>query len=176
MVYNIGIYKECQHNSKSKCYKVWKDMLQRCYNNKTQDKYPTYKGCKVCESWLTFKNFADWFDDNYIERYQIDKDIIGNGKLYSLDTCCFVPNKINNLLHTNSKKKQSNLPMGVRLQDGKYRVIINIGINKKRHIGYFDNIHEAERAYLKAKREYVLSIINNYALSDKVKTLIKERT
>lgn len=175
MVYGIGIYSKCYYDSTSKCYKVWKDMLQRCYDEKTLLRYPTYRSCKVCDEWLVFKNFADWYDDNYIEGYQIDKDIIGNGKLYSPSTCCFVPNKINNLLHTNSKKNKSTLPVGVQLQDGKYRVMINAGINKKLHIGYFDDVNNASEAYTNAKKKYVLSIIDSYCLPDAVKNKIIDK-
>lgn len=57
---------------------------------------PTYEGCTVCDEWLYFSNFKKWFDENYIEGFQLDKDIIIRGnKVYSPQTCCFVPKEIN---------------------------------------------------------------------------------
>ena len=38
-------------------YRRWINMLERCYSEKFQEKNPTYRGCSVCEEWLTFSNF-----------------------------------------------------------------------------------------------------------------------
>ena len=144
-------------------------MLQRCYDIKLHNKYPTYKGCRVSDEWLSFGNFANWFDENYVEGWQIDKDILGDGKLYSPETCCFVPHKINNLLHDNKAKKRDSTPIGVKLQDSRYRVQIG---NSRKHIGYFSTPQQAETAYKKAKKEYVMGEINKCLLQENIKTAI----
>ena len=167
MVYNIGIYSRCKYDTKSNCYKTWKNMLQRCYDEKLQQKYPSYKGCQVSDEWLKFENFAKWYESNYKNQYQLDKDILGNGKLYSKDTCCFIPNKINSFFHNNIHRKGC-FPTGVRKEGNKYRVVINIGINKKRHIGYYFNSQEAKKEYDIAKHSYLLEILQNYNLSEKI--------
>ena len=72
-------------------YYIWKSMIHRCYNPKNHN-YKNYgaKGVKVCCEWKKFSNFKRWFDENYIEGFHLDKDIKGNGKIYSPQTCLFV--------------------------------------------------------------------------------------
>lgn len=79
-------------------YSVWYDMLKRCYSPKWLEKYPTYVGCSVCPEWLYFGDFKQWFDAKYIEGYVLDKDIkIEGNKIYSPNTCLFVPVYYNSL-------------------------------------------------------------------------------
>ena len=59
---------------------------------------PTYIGCTVCIEWNNFQNFAGWFNENYIEGYDLDKDIKVNGnKVYSPVTCLIVTPKENTI-------------------------------------------------------------------------------
>lgn len=78
-----------------KSYKVWKSMIERCYN-KNNHAYKHYgeKGVTICNEWNLYSNFKKWFDKNYIEGFQIDKDFAG-GKLYSPETCIFISAKEN---------------------------------------------------------------------------------
>jgi len=72
-------------------------MKQRCYN-KNNKNYKWYgaKGVRVCDSWQTFANFHKWAVNNgYKKGLHLDKDIKGNGKLYSPESCCFVTPKKN---------------------------------------------------------------------------------
>lgn len=166
MIYNKGITDKGKFNpyvegKKSKAYSTWQGMLQRCYDVKLHKRYPTYIGCSVCDEWLFFQNFAEWFEQNYKEGLQLDKDLrIHGNKIYSPDTCCFVSNKINNLFHVNQTKNKSGLLTGVTLQDGRYRAQCNIGTGR-RHIGYFDTEKEAHKAYLQVKHNHIKSIIKN---------------
>ena len=66
-----------------KAYQVWKSMLCRCYSEYSKTASPSYAGCEVAEEWKIFSNFKSWFDANYVEGWEIDKDILGSGKLYS---------------------------------------------------------------------------------------------
>lgn len=172
-VYDVGIYKKGVYNTITgkKAYTTWKNILQRCYDEKTLNKFPSYIGCEICEDWKYFENFAKWFYQNYIDGYTLDKDILGNGKLYSPDTCCFVPNHINNILHTN-KFKQNELPIGIVIQDGKYRVRVNTLTIKRKHIGYFDNEEDAILAYKEAKIDVIKDVANYYQLPDSIKDSI----
>lgn len=74
----------------SKIYLAWRNMIDRCYNKKHKF-YKDYgeKGVKVACEWKKLSNFKSWFEQNYIEGYQLDKDF-GGGKLYSPETCVFV--------------------------------------------------------------------------------------
>jgi len=73
-------------------------MRSRCYNKKNE-KYYRYggRGVVVCDEWKNdFKSFYDWAIRNGWEPgMQIDKDIKGDGLLYSPDSCIIVTNKEN---------------------------------------------------------------------------------
>jgi len=86
-----GDYPPSVNGLDSKSYKVWHCMLQRCYDESILERYPTYRGCTVAEEWHNFQNFAEWFEENYVEGYQLDKDIkVKGNKIYSPNTCMFV--------------------------------------------------------------------------------------
>lgn len=96
----------------TKAYKVWYSMLNRCYNEKN-NRYENYggRGVYVCDDWLYFSNFKKWFDINYIDGYEIDKDIKSKEMglaipYYSPNTCVFV-SKTDNLkeIHKNEDYK-----------------------------------------------------------------------
>lgn len=87
-----------------KSYRVWRGVLQRCSGNLDNNRYPTYRGCAVCDEWRLFSVFKKWFDENYIEGYELDKDILVKGnRVYSPETCCFVPKEINVLFSKNKR-------------------------------------------------------------------------
>lgn len=80
-------------------YIKWSSMLGRCYSKAVQKKQPTYVGCSVCPEWLDFQNFAEWFysqPNHEDSSYALDKDICGNGLLYSPSTCVLVTQGENN--------------------------------------------------------------------------------
>ena len=71
-VYGVGYigegkYKIRENGKQTKCYITWVNMLKRCYNDEYHNKKPTYKDCNICEEWLCFQNFAEWFYNNYYE-------------------------------------------------------------------------------------------------------------
>ena len=48
--------------------------------------------------------FEKWFDKNHIEGYHLDKDLLIQGnRVYSSETCCFIPAYINALIVEKSK-------------------------------------------------------------------------
>lgn len=73
-----------------KSYGVWTGIINRCYNSKNK-RYRTYggSGIYVCEEWKLFSNFKDWYDKNYIDGYEVDKDLSGLG-YYGPDSCAFI--------------------------------------------------------------------------------------
>ena len=153
-----------------KSFIAWNNMLRRCYNEKTRQTFPTYKDCRVCDEWLRFSNFKKWFDDNYIEGYHLDKDILVKGnKVYSPETCCFVPSEINKLL-TKADKIRGNTPLGVGMcQNGLF--FARISINKKLYIlGTFTSKEDAFKVYKKAKEKHLQEVAIKYY----AKGLIKE--
>lgn len=96
----VGEYLSKVNGKDTKEYKTWHGILERCYSKKRHEARPTYKDVTVCEEWLNFQNFAQWFEDNYnpetMQGWHLDKDIIcPDCKIYSPETCCFVPQEIN---------------------------------------------------------------------------------
>ncbi|HGY9608200.1 hypothetical protein [Vibrio harveyi] len=81
----------------NKCALLWRGMLGRCYSPKDSS-YPAYgaRGVRVCKEWHCYQTFAEWADNNgYFEGAQLDKDILGDGLLYSPETCKFVTQQEN---------------------------------------------------------------------------------
>lgn len=159
LVYGVGINDTFGREREQKIYDVWSAMLCRCYDESKRTKHPTYNGCSVCDEWLIFSNFQKWYKDNYYEDYAIDKDILVKGnKVYSPDTCCFVPQEINNLL-LKSQKMRGKYPIGVgKDKSGKFVARISKsrnGITRRIEIGYYLTPEEAFAAYKREKEHYI---------------------
>ncbi len=138
-------------------YKKWKSMLVRCYSDKYQERRPTYKGCSVCEEWLTFSNFKAWMEQQDWQGKELDKDVLFDGnKLYSPETCVFIDHKTNKFLndHANSR---GNLPIGVCLYRGKYMAQVSVK-GKQKILGIFDTPDDAHGAWKKAKNELAIEL------------------
>lgn len=148
---------------KSPAYKYWKSMLTRCYNNRYQKIRPTYKGCEVDDRWKTFSVFKKWFDENYVEGYELEKDILVKGnKIYGPDTCCFVPRRINILL-TNRKRYRGSLPVGVHASENGKRYIATMDrADGKRFVKSYKTVEEAFSAYKNAKEAYIKEVADEY--------------
>lgn len=92
----IGSYKTSKKGKKTRAYKSWSRMLQRCYSEIFHLKNKTYTDCTVCAYWHNFQHFAKWFDKNHIDGFDLDKDIkVKGNKVYSPSNCAFVPPKDN---------------------------------------------------------------------------------
>jgi hypothetical protein len=135
-------------------YRKWVQMLARVYCPKYQAKQPTYKKVTVCTEWLTFSNFAKWYEEYYVEGYHLDKDIKVKGNtVYSPDTCLFVPHAINNLILDNSSFR-GEFPLGVSFHKptSKYRADVTVD-GKQKYLGGYVTPELAHTAYKKGKNE-----------------------
>lgn len=148
-------------------YSRWCGILERCLCAKREEKYPAYSDCSVCEEWKYFSNFKEWFDNpenGHIDGYHIDKDLFSNGsKIYSPETCCFLPAEINSALIKN-KRIKGEYPTGVQYikSRNKYKASIKIKNQKIKMLGYFDTVEDASVAYKKEKKEYLKSLTDKY--------------
>lgn len=132
-------------------YQKYRAMIDRCYGKQKYNNV-VYKGCEVCKEWFDFENFVKWFNENYYtienESMELDKDLFGDGKLYSPNTCIFVPHKLNSwfAMFKDYRDRKTDLPMGVNLYDngyGKKRYRVN-SLEKGQ---LFDDLEEAANAY-----------------------------
>lgn len=147
-------------------YLIWRNMLRRCYVADDMT-LPTYKGCSVCQEWHILSNFKMWFDENYVEGYALDKDILVKGnKIYGPDTCCFVPQEINNLAR--GFLRQRDLPIGVSKRYGNRYCATLQWQGVRIHLGTFDTPEAAFLAYKKAKEQYVKELSEKYYKEGKI--------
>ena len=152
---NFDMYSECKSDS----YKAWIEMLRRCYDTKSLHKWESYIDVTVCEEWHTYSNFKAWFDDpatGYHKGYQLDKDILsGKTKVYSPNTCCLIPPRLN--LCFTHHRKTNGLPLGVCFQKGKY--VAQFSPQKKNgYLGRFETVEEAFDAYKAARESYIKNL------------------
>lgn len=137
-------------------YRVWKGMLERCYSTKTQEKYPTYKGCVVSDEWLTFSNFKRWMECQDWEGKHLDKDLlfVGN-KVYSAETCVFVTRFVNNFtLERLNDRGEWLIGVCWHKATGMFISRCSNPFTKKReHLGLFTSELEAHQVWLKRKLE-----------------------
>ena len=141
-------------------FRTWFNMLRRCYDQKYQEKQPTYTGAKVCEEWLTFSNFKSWMEKQDWDGKHLDKDLLGNGKLYSPDTCCFLSRQVNNFL-LGSDASRGKLPKGVTLYRGRYIARVSNASNTSKYLGSYGCVTAAEIAYKKGKLDLAVALAAN---------------
>ena len=167
-----GEYKRWENGKDTRVYKTWNNMLRRCYDKKYHEKYPTYIGCEVSEDFHNFQNFAKWYYNNYYEvegeRMHLDKDILCKGnKIYSPETCIFVPERINSLF-TKCDRSRGESVIGTTLtKNGKYRVSCNLintvtGEPKRKHLGYYETQEKGFEVYKQFKENYIKQIADYY--------------
>jgi hypothetical protein len=80
----------------TKEYASWKSMIQRCCNPSNKA-FPQYggKGVQICDRWDpqkggSFENFYADMGDKPTSKHELDKDKLGDGMLYSPETCCWM--------------------------------------------------------------------------------------
>ncbi|AKO60970.1 HNH endonuclease [Pseudoalteromonas phage H101] len=134
-------------------------MIRRCYSRKWQEKYPTYKGYKVCEEWWLFSSFKRWMKGQDWINKQINKDCIyPNSKVYSPENCTFVEVQLNKLLNYRTGVRGV-LKQGVSLNPrGGYVAQCNNGKGKVLYIGTFPTEAQAYEAYVTYKHALILQV------------------
>lgn len=146
-------------------YRIWYRVLERCYKKERTPKNSTYLNVSVCNEWKCFQNFAKWYEENwkpYMEGWEIDKDIlVKNNKVYSPETCCFVPKEINKLfvIRQNDRGKY---PVGVhKIPNGRFQARLNVDKSRV-SLGVFDTPEEAFQAYKIAKEKRIAEVADKW--------------
>ena len=72
--------------SKTRFYRIWKDMFTRC-NNPNYRLYKNYggRGITICKEWKKFENFRDDMLEGYNDKLRIDR--IDNNGNYCKENC-----------------------------------------------------------------------------------------
>lgn len=161
------------YSSNKTAYDFWRRAIHRCYKPSYKQKHPTYSGCSLCKDWLLFSNFKKWFEDSsngYLDGYHLDKDILVKGnKVYSPETCCFVPQEINKLL-TSRVTCRGNLPIGVARNYGRGKPYTASMTRNSQHIqlGSYNTPLEAFNAYKNAKERHIRDVAKRYFQEGKI--------
>ena len=170
-VYGVGIlgtkYPPTVNGRDTKEYKLWNNMLKRCYSTTFKNKQPTYEGCEVSENFKSYEYFYEWCNEQIgfgNVGFDLDKDLLLKGnKIYSENTCVFIPSEINLLLVKREASRGEHL-IGVswckRNKAFKARISRNKG--KQEHLGYFNTELEAFNAYKTAKEAFVKEQANRW--------------
>lgn len=171
----IGDTTVSEGNRKVKAsYRTWANIVSRCYNKKYQDKRPTYIGCSMCEEWLCYANFEKWYNENYYQieesRMELDKDILKKGnKIYSPETCVFVPQRINTLF-TKRNNNRGKYPIGVTYSKKGKKFAPQVQGYK--WLGYYNTVEEAFEVYKVNKEKLIKKIADEF--KDKIPTRLYE--
>ena len=152
-----------------KSYAAWANILLRCYSKAYHNRQPSYIGCQICEEWKKYSVFKKWYDDNAKEGFQLDKDLVSpKEKIYSPNTCSFVPVLINHIISRCGKedKGRGKYGIGVYVDDRKniknkyFTSVTEYGRNK--YVGSFKTKEEAYLAYKREKERYVKEVAQDY--------------
>lgn len=137
-------------------YRVWENMLQRCYSEEYQRRRPTYLNCTVSDDWHSFMIFRGWMEKQNWQGMHLDKDILVEGnKIYAPKYCRFVSRAINALL-VDKGRARGEYPIGVYMdkRNGRFEAHCSV-IGKGKHLGYFDTPTDAHNAWRAAKAEAI---------------------
>ena len=181
--YGVGCLGKAQYKGfdASKTFKLWKSVLARCYSRCTRYSENTYKDCTVSSNFLNYNYFKDWCENQVgfgNKGWHLDKDLLVKGnKIYSPETCCFIPAEINSLL-TTTNKRRGDTPLGVskRQKSGNYEVTL-CRDNKDYHLGTYSCPVQAFNVYKEAKEDYFRSKAEKYKgkISDEAYEALKNR-
>lgn len=150
-------------------YHVWQDILYRCHTAEGNADCPSYVGCSICEEWKRFSVFKRWFDENYVEGYNLDKDILEKrNKVYDPAHCVFVPQEIN-LLLCKANRIRGKYPIGVSYhgQCNKFTASFYAN-NKNKYLGLYSTPEEAFNAYKEAKEAHIKDVAQKYYNDGKI--------
>ena len=170
-VYGVG-YMGNNFELKSSCngkkcpvYDMWYRIIERCYSKKLHDRCPTYTDCYVSDDFKDYSKWRKWYDNYQYKHdgWQLDKDLLIKGnKIYSSETCVFLPHIINSTL-TKSNKTRGKYLIGAYFDahNDKFKAYISKR-GKKVALGYFENEVDAHLAYKTAKEDYLKELAEEY--------------
>lgn len=133
-------------------YSKWNAMFNRIKHN------ITYKKVSIDAEWYTFSNFYNWYIDNRVGGWDLDKDMKG-GNVYSADNCIMIPREVNLMFRCN----YSTVGKGVGEQkNGKYQAQAKWN-NKIYKFGTHDTIEQATAAYEAGRKNRLYDLSVQYS-------------
>ena len=174
-VYGIGIvgtkYPISDGEVLTKEYMLWCSMLRRCYSDTYKKKNQTYEGCKCSDNFKSYEYFYEWCQkqvgfgvEGNGNPFQLDKDLLVKGnKVYSENTCVFVPAEINSLLIKCTASRGTHL-IGVSWSktNKAFVAMVSRSKGKQEYLGTFNTEIEAFNAYKQAKETFIKEQANKF--------------
>ena len=170
-VHGVGIlgtkYPSTINGRNTKEYDLWYSMLRRCYSDNSKKKRPTYEGCECSENFKSYEYFYEWCYKQIgfgVDGFEIDKDLLIKGnKVYSEDSCVFLPAEINMVLVKCTASRGEYL-IGVSWCNTKKAFVARVRKNKGKpeNLGYFKTEIEAFKAYKIAKESFIKEQANKW--------------
>lgn len=163
--YNDGKYPARIGKEKTLEYKYWQKMLMRCYDSSSKFN-SSYVDCSVSENFKNYSYFYEWCQNQVgfgIDGFQLDKDLMIKGnKVYSEDSCSFVPREVNNIF-VSVKSRRGSCPIGVSFDKrvGKFEAYCHV-YGKRKHLGFYADKELAFLEYKKCKEWYVKIIAEKH--------------
>ena len=146
-------------------------MLVRCYSDSSKKKRPTYEGCEVSDNFKNYEYFYEWCNkqigftnEGNGNPFQLDKDLlIKSNKVYSEDTCVFIPAEINTLLIKCVATRGEHL-IGVSWHKTRKAFVakVNKSKGKREYLGSFNTEIEAFNAYKQVKEAFIKEQANKF--------------
>lgn len=139
-------------------YNSWASMIARCYRQKLKDKYPTYEECYSTDDWHCYQTYADFYESCPYRKkgWNLDKDLLVPGnKLYSPDTCVYLPSNINTkLFYVPTKNKFGLKGVWYDSQYDKWMATVSKAVDGRGTIGRFKTKEEASSAVLRSEHKF----------------------
>lgn len=162
---------------------TWKALVRRCYSKTFCDNRPNTKGYYLCEEWRHLSNYKKWYDENYVEGYQLAAYLVDSDeKERGPNNCVFLPEhlikfmvKPVNLDGSLVGVQRYKAPNGNK--NKQYKSHCNNPITGiQEFCGYHFTQEEAHSAWKVKKCEFANLLADNYTgiIDDKVITLLRE--
>lgn len=139
-------WKEGDSEVRCPYYTKWKVLFRRC------GKMIGYEDVSICQEWQSFSKFREWMESQPWEGKELDKDLFGDGKQYSPESCVFLTPRVNKMIKRPTPGMK--LLPGVSFRDDKKIRKFQARVSddgKRRSLGYFLAETEAHRAWQVAK-------------------------
>ena len=152
-------------------YNLWRIMLHRC-SNKHRATNKAYADVSCSENFKSYTFFYEWCNkqtgfnnkDENSRSWQLDKDLLVKGnKVYSEDTCVFVPPSINCLLNMQHSKRGEH-PVGVYWNKTQKKFIAQLSrsVKHREMLGSYETAEEAFIVYKEAKEQHIKHVAEKY--------------
>lgn len=148
-------------------YSCWYNMLRRVSGKYDTHRNESYKKVSATDDFLLFSKFKPWMQEQAWEGNTLDKDIFGDGTLYSFETCCFIPNDVNVFLTGLHTPVERVYGVTYRPKTGNWMARVYYK-NEHHTVGTFANKYSARAAYVKKKLEFFNEVIIDHKLPDHI--------